>query len=78
MGTVARFRNVRIEIRTRDHWPPHVHAVGGGAEVKIEIKTGRVVASCGFTEHFTKLIQAFVIERQAYLMEKWNEIHTKK
>ncbi|MBK6729175.1 MAG: DUF4160 domain-containing protein [Xanthomonadales bacterium] len=34
-------RQFRIELRERDHLPPHVHLTGGGVDVLIELATLR-------------------------------------
>lgn len=40
MTTKHRFRNkYRLEVRERDHQPPHVHLTGGGFDVLIVLET---------------------------------------
>ncbi|WP_223470737.1 MULTISPECIES: DUF4160 domain-containing protein [unclassified Pseudomonas] len=47
MSTKYRFRDTyRIQLRERDHPPPHVHLTGGGLDVvlrldPVEVMTGR-------------------------------------
>jgi len=41
MTTKQRFRNnkFKLEVRERDHGPAHVHLVGGGFDVSIDLAT---------------------------------------
>ena len=41
MTTKQRFRNdkFKLEVRERDHGPAHVHLVGGGFDVSIDLVT---------------------------------------
>ena len=75
MGTIIRCRDVGIMIRIKDHEPPHVHAIRGDGEAKIEIITREVVFLVGFSKNDLKRIQAFIARNEALLMEAWNEIH---
>ena len=75
MGQVIRYKNISITIRSDDHEPPHIHAIGPGAEAKIEILTGTVVWSYGFSRKALDEILQLVLSRQFELMEKWYEIH---
>ena len=42
MPEVSRFLGIVIAMYYRDHGPPHFHALCGGAEVTVEIATGRM------------------------------------
>ncbi|MCB0392842.1 MAG: DUF4160 domain-containing protein, partial [Bdellovibrionales bacterium] len=37
MGTISIFRNIRIVIHSKDHEPPHIHAISPKGEAKIEL-----------------------------------------
>lgn len=76
--TVFRTQKVRFVIYTRDHKPPHVHAIKGDfeAEAKIDLESLEVLSSRGFTTSALKLLQAEVGCRQGKLMEVWNEIQS--
>jgi len=64
-------------IRTNDHPPPHVHAVKDGCEAVIEIQTGEVVRSCGFsTQDLTRISKEVLVIRDL-LQEEWDAIHEK-
>jgi hypothetical protein len=75
MPTVLRFESIRIMIRTDDHMPPHVHAVGPGAEAKILIGSQAVYWSWGFSARAIREICAVIAANNDLLMEKWDEIH---
>jgi len=47
MTAKQRFRNrYRLEVRERDHLPPHVHLVGGAVNVRISLETFQSVGYC--------------------------------
>lgn len=75
MGTIAIYRNVRIVIFPRDHEPPHVHAIGPGAEAVFRLDDLELIRSRGFDSRAVASIQRFLQERKEELMEAWNEIH---
>ena len=69
MSTKYRFRDkYRIELRERDHLPPHVHLTGGGLDVQISLETVAVIqgkapqkilqeALAGISAHPTALLK---------------------
>ncbi len=73
--TVARYKSVRFMIRTNDHPPPHVHAVKDDCEAVIEIQTGNVVRSHGFSEKDVARIVKEVLATKDLLQEEWDAIH---
>ena len=73
--TVAYFKSIRFMIRTKDHPPPHIHAVKDDHEAVIEILTGEVVRSRGFSERDLARIVKEVLANQDFLKEQWDEIH---
>lgn len=78
MGTVVIFRDVKIIIRTNDHYPPHVHILRGDAKAKIEILSRKICASRGFSRNDLRRIVEFLAQNEELLMEAWNEIHEEK
>lgn len=75
MGTIAIYRNIRIVIFSRDHGPPHVHAIGPNAEAVFNLKDLELVRSKGFDSRSVSKIRQFLCERKSELLEEWNEIH---
>ncbi len=73
--TVAHFKSIRFMIRTNDHAPPHIHAVKDNCEAVIEILTGEVVRSRGFSERDLAKIVKEVLANQDFLKEQWDAIH---
>jgi Domain of unknown function (DUF4160) len=78
MGTIIWYKNVRIMIHSDDHLPPHVHAVGPGAEAKIEIETQKVIWAYGYQNKTLIRITEEIRNRQEELLEAWHEIHGKE
>jgi len=76
--TVLREDGLRVVIYTDDHPPPHVHVFGDG-ETKIDLmgEDGEpaVVRSVGANFAEARRALRIVREKQAYLLERWNEIH---
>ena len=75
MGTIAVYRNVRIVIFSRDHGPPHVHAIGPDAEAVFAIGNLELVRCKGFDSQSVAKIRRFLEVRKTELLEAWNEIH---
>ena len=74
MTTHHRFCNkYRIEIRERDHGPPHVHLVGGEVDVVIDLRTLQVEGRCPRSLLAEAL--AWVTQNQQELMEEWDKWH---
>jgi hypothetical protein len=69
MPVVCRFSGIVIAIHYRDHDPPHFHAHYGGAEVLVEIETGRVTGS--FPSRPLKLVEEWRKLRREELLEDW-------
>lgn len=79
MVTVHREGGFRLVIYLLDHDPAHVHVYSGGAEAKIGLKGGDglpylIRTNAMRAGEFRRAMQ-LVKDRQARLLEKWNEIH---
>ncbi|MQG94016.1 DUF4160 domain-containing protein [Pseudomonas sp. MN1F] len=71
MSTKYRFREkYRIELRERDHLPPHVHLTGGGVDVVISLET--VTVTQGRAP--AKVMQE-AAANQADLLKEWMKWH---
>jgi len=74
MTTKQRFRNkYRLEVRERDHLPPHVHLVGGAVNVRISLETFQCVGYCPH-DLLDEAVQ-WVKAHHAELMEDWKKWH---
>ena len=43
MPTIHRINSIKIDVYSRDHLPPHFHAIYGGDEAEIDIRTGAII-----------------------------------
>lgn len=78
MVTVHREAGLRFIIFVDDHPPPHVHVVGDGkAKIDIAGPDGdpELVYNDGLKAGDLRKALRIVAERQAMLMERWNEHH---
>ena len=75
MPTVLRESGVEVVIYLNDHQPPHVHAFEGGGEAKINLEPVKVAQAWKVTKATTRKAKRVVVEHQAYLLEKWEEIN---
>lgn len=73
--TVAHYKSVRFMIRTNDHPPPHVHAVKDDCEAVVEIQTGNVIRSRGFSAQDLTRISKVILATRDLLQEEWDAIH---
>ena len=76
--TVASYKSIRFMIRTNDHPPPHVHAVKDDCEAVVEIQTGTVIRSHGFSQKDVARIVKEVLATKDLLQEEWDAIHEQK
>lgn len=75
MSTKYRFRDkYRIELREKDHLPPHVHLTGAGVDVQISLETGLVMLGKAPKVVLDEGL-AWVRANQADLLEEWKKWH---
>jgi hypothetical protein len=67
----------RIIINTADHRPPHVHCVGPGVVVIVEIETLRVMKNKGVSQKDVGRLKEFIKEHNDVLMNEWRHYHEK-
>ncbi len=65
----------RIIINIKDHWPAHVHCVGAGVVVLIEIEIQEVIRNKGVSTKDIKRLQNFIEKNQDVLMNEWRHYH---
>lgn len=65
----------RIIINTKDHRPAHVHCVGPGIFVIIEIATQEVIRNKGVSPKDIKRLQVIIEENKDVLMNEWRHYH---
>jgi hypothetical protein len=78
MVTVLRADGLRIVIYANDHQPAHVHVFGDG-EAKINLAGGGGMPSLIWAEGMTRAevrrVMRLVTEQQAFLLQRWEDIH---
>lgn len=75
MSTKYRFREkYRIELREKDHLPPHVHLTGGGVDVLISLETGEAMLGKAPSAVLKEAL-TWVRAHQIELMEEWYRWH---
>jgi hypothetical protein len=75
MTTKQRFRNnkFRLEIRERDHNPPHVHLVGGEYDVVIDLAT--LQSQGAWPKGLQDEVMAWIKANCESLLEEWYKWH---
>ncbi len=75
MSTKHRFRDkYRIELREKDHLPPHVHLTGAGVDVQISLETGEVMLGKAPKVVLEEAL-AWVRANRIALLKEWNLWH---
>jgi len=74
MTTKQRFKNkYRLQIRERDHNPPHAHLVGGSVDAAIDLESMEI---SGMVPADLKAeVLEWVAAHHADLMKEWNKWH---
>jgi len=57
-----------------DHNPPHVHFIGSGWEVQIQIDTLKIIKGKFSKRSEEKLVLSWIAENQNFLMKKWQDL----
>lgn len=75
MTTKQRFRNNKylLEVRERDHGPAHVHLVGGGFDVIIDLASLETEGE--WPRGLRVEVLAWVTARRDELMKEWQKWH---
>jgi uncharacterized protein DUF4160 len=78
MVTVLRAHGLRVVIYANDHRPAHVHVFGDG-EAKIDLLGADgapdLVWADGMTRGEVRRAMRIVVEQQAFLLARWEDIH---
>ncbi|MBX9768050.1 MAG: DUF4160 domain-containing protein [Bdellovibrionales bacterium] len=75
MPTVFVIGPFKIIINTKDHRPAHVHCVGPGIFVVLEIETQEVIRNRGVSSKDIKKLQELVERNKEVLMIEWRHCH---
>ncbi|MBV4484089.1 DUF4160 domain-containing protein [Pseudomonas sp. SWRI153] len=75
MSTKYRFRDkYRIQLREKDHPPPHVHLTGGGVDVILSLETLEVMMGKAPSLIIREAL-VWVAAHQAQLLEDWKRCY---
>ncbi|MFW9082886.1 DUF4160 domain-containing protein [Pseudomonas sp. P2757] len=75
MSTKYRFREkYRIQLREKDHPPPHVHLTGGGVDVILSLEPVEVMMGRA-PQLIIKEALTWVVAHQAQLLEDWKRCY---
>lgn len=75
MSTQHRFRDkYRIELREKDHLPPHAHLTGGGVDVLIGLDPVAVLLGTAPKPVLDEAL-AWVQQNQKQLLKEWKKWH---
>jgi hypothetical protein len=75
-SAIYRFRNLRIVMFYGDHPPPHVHLLGPGVKVSIEVETFKTKGRCD--PKMLAEAQAWITANQVEIMEIWKQRGAKR
>ena len=75
MSTKHRLRDkYRIELREKDHLPPHVHLTGGRVDVMISLETGETMLGIAPAAVLKEAL-AWVQDNRIQLLDEWKKWH---
>ena len=79
MVTVLSSRHLKYKINENDHNPPHVHVIGGGSEIRINLLSLEIMDDeVQFSKSLTRHILDFVRKNRIYFLDRWEEVHGKE
>ena len=70
MPRVSEFYGILVYLYYADHNPPHFHAVYGGQQVEIDIRTGEVLAGA-LPRRAMRLVLEWSEQYREELMDDW-------
>lgn len=73
--TVLRVDGFRIHIPTFDHEPPHVHAVGDGVEVVVNLLPLTIRDAGHLPDHRCRRLLRALEAHQFALLQAWRQVH---
>lgn len=74
MPTFHRFDGFRIEIRSRDHSPPHFHMIGPDFHALIDIRSLQVIQGT-YTRKALAEVVAWAAGQSDALMREWRRLN---
>ena len=73
MPTISSFNGVIIfmNLKEKEHNPPHVHAVTPDDVAPFLISTGEMMVTTHFSPKAKKMVKEFILRNQDELLEMW-------
>jgi hypothetical protein len=75
MPTIFVIGPFKIVINTADHRPAHVHCVGPGIVLVVEIRTRNIIRNKGVASKDVKRLLVLIEEYEDVLMNEWRRYH---
>lgn len=75
MPTIFVIGPFKIIINTADHRPAHVHCVGPGVVVIVEIVGQRVTKNKGVSQKDIRRLKEFIKDNEDVLINEWRHYH---
>lgn len=75
-SSIYRFKNLRVAMFYGDHPPPHVHLLGPGIKVLIEVESLRVKGRCDPTT--LAEARSWIVANRDWIMEMWQQRGAKR
>ena len=76
MTTQKRFQNkYRLQLREKDHFPMHIHLVGGEINVSIDLETMSVTEG-EWPAELAEEVMGWVTEHRNEMIEEWKKWHS--
>lgn len=77
MPNKSQFFGIVVQMKWREHAPPHFHALYGEHEALVDIRTLEVIGGT-FPRRALALVREWAGEHRAELMEDWELCQTKQ
>lgn len=74
--TYHEFDSFRVEVRSRDHNPPHFHAVGPDFHALIGIRDLQIIRGEISRKAYAEVV-AWASGREAELLDEWNRLNAR-
>lgn len=77
MPTLLNVQGFRFFFYSNEHLPKHIHAIGKGGEVKVELESLSLIYVYSLKKKDLKTVLNIVEQHRFFFLKKWDEYHTK-
>lgn len=70
MPKISEFYGTQIRVNSRDHLPPHFHAIHGEYKVSVDIATGEALAGV-IPQRAWRMVQEWLGLHRAEVLDNW-------